>query len=559
MVKKRKVVFKSYCQNQDFLLPKNIDEFVTPGHMARLISDIIDCMNIDDIVRTYHGGGTSSYDPRMLLKVWCLGFVNKTYTCRLLAKELRENLTFMWVSGNQRPDFHTLNNYRLRLGKGMKVIFKEIVQYGIETGIITGKDVFVDHTKKAANANKHKVVWRKQVEKQSKKIDDELDGLFDYIDQLNKEEQEVFGNKDLPEQERTGFDQEQVKKIVDKINEKMKCGKLPLEQGREAKKKVRRAKELVERKQEYKNKKVILGTRNSYSKTDTDAVAMMMKDKITIRPAYNEGVAVENGFILGYVINDNCADNVSFKQLMDSTIDNLNKIPENGHADSAYGNEENHAYFEEKGINNFLKYNMYHIEKTKKWNEKMRFNNFKYDKQQDEFTCKNNVKLELFQTYEEKTATGFARHLKQYRAQTGHCTTCPFRASCTKSDARTLEVSWNGERLKQQAKVNLESEKGLELRKRRGNEVESVFGDEKLNKDKQRYVLRGIPKVTIEAGLYYISHNLRKLHTFLTKKENKTPLTKKNRGSSNTAIQIFTTSSNLNNFLDNPEHNTKPC
>ena len=200
----------------------------------------------------------------------------------------------------------------------MKVIFKEIVQYGFAAGIIDGKDVFVDHTKKAANANRYKVVWRKQVEKQSKNIDEELDKLFDYVDQLNNEEAEVFGNKDLPEQERTGFDKEQVKKIVERINEQMKNGKLSLEKGREAKKNVRRAKELVEKKQEYKNKKAILGNRNSYSKTDTGAVAMMMKDKLTIRPAYNEGVVVENGFVLGYVISNNCADNVSFKSLMNS-------------------------------------------------------------------------------------------------------------------------------------------------------------------------------------------------------------------------------------------------
>ena len=54
--------------------------------------------------------------------------------------------------------------------------------------------------------------------------------------------------------------------------------------------------------------------------------------------------------------------------------------------------------------------------------------------------------------------------------------------------------------------------KGVELRKRRGNEVESVFGDQKLNKLKRRYHLRGMPKVKIEAGLYYAAHNMRRIH-----------------------------------------------
>lgn len=52
--------------------------------------------------------------------------------------------------------------------------------------------------------------------------------------------------------------------------------------------KVRRTKELLDKKRQYETKKGILGTRNSYSGTDTDSVAMMMKDKLTIRPAYNE-------------------------------------------------------------------------------------------------------------------------------------------------------------------------------------------------------------------------------------------------------------------------------
>lgn len=524
---KKKVIFKPYCTEQDLLLPKKVSDFVTPGHIACLLSDIIDKMDIEAIIETYKGGGTSSYNPRMLLKVWCLGFIYKTYTCRQLAKDLRENLVFMWMSGNQCPDFRTLNNFRLRLGKGIKVIFKEIVQYGISTGIIKGEDVFVDHTKKAANANKHKVVWRKQVEKQSKKIDEELDELFDYIDQLNKEEEKTFGDKDLPEQERTGFDQEQIKKIVDRVNEKMKSGKMLVEEGREAKKKVRRAKELVERKQEYENKKAILGKRKSYSKTDTDAIAMMMKDKLTIRPAYNEGIAVENGFVLGYVISDNCADNVSFKPLMNETIYHLGKRPENANGDSAYGTEDNYTYLEENGINNFLKYSAFH--KSTKPNQKMQREDFTYDQTKDEFTCKNNIKLKLVNKVEETSTTGYTRTIHEYRAEPGHCTTCPFRPACTKSEARYLEVSWNAERLKAQARENLESEKGIELRKRRGNEVESIFGDSKLNKGKQRYLLRGLKKVNIEAGLYYLAHNLRKIHVFLFQKKTKIELIKEEK------------------------------
>jgi len=510
---KPKVVFKLYTQNQQFLLPKNIDDFIGPGHIARLVSTIIDKMDIQFITDTYKGGGTSSYNPRMMLKSWILAFINRIYSCRLVAKNLRENLAFIWISGNQTPDFHTLNDFRLRLKDDIKKIFKQIVLYGIKAGIIEGNDVFVDHTKAEANANKHKIVWRKQVENQSAKIDAELDELFKYIDKLNEDEEKIFGDKDLPEQERNSFNEEKVKEIIDKINKNAKEEKITRDDGREQRKKVRRTRDLLERKQTYKLKKRILNGRNSFSKTDPDAIAMMMKDKLTIRPAYNEGVAVENGFILDYVIDDNCGDSVSFIPLMDGVIDNLEKVPENTNSDGAYGNEENHAYLEKKKIGNFLKFNLYHKEKSKAWREKrIRFTDFTYNKEKDEFTCPNNTVLSFLEEKERKTKTGHKQKFKVYQVPENSCAGCPFKEKCTRSNTRTLQVSWNAERLKDIARKNLNSEKGKELRKRRGNEVESVFGDQKLNKLKRRYHLRGLPKVKLEAGLYYISHNIRRIH-----------------------------------------------
>lgn len=515
----RKIVFKPYSQNQQFLLPKNIDDFIGPGHIARLVSAIIDQMDIQFVVDTYEGGGTSSYDPRMMLKTWILGFINRIYSCRLVAKSLRENLAFIWISGNQTPDFHTLNNFRLRLKDDIKKVFKQIVQYALEQGIIQAKDVFVDHTKNEANANKHKMVWRKQVEKQSTRIDEELDELFKYIDELNEKEEKIFGNKDLPEQERAGFDDEKVKQIIDEINKNVKEEIIDREKGREQRKKVRRTKQLLERKEQYKQKKKVLNGRNSYSKTDHDAVAMMMKDKLTIRPGYNEGVAVENGIVLNYVISDNCADNVSFIPLMEGVIDNLAKTPENTNADGAYGNEENHGFLEEKKIGNFLKFNSYHKEKSPTWRDKrIRFQDFIYDEKNDEFTCPNKVTLSFLEERERVTKTGYKQKCKIYQVPEGACIGCKFREKCTKSKTRSLQVSWKAERLKQQARENLNSDKGKELRKRRGHEVESVFGDEKLNKLKRRYHLRGLKKVNLEAGLYYISHNMRKIQTLLKRK-----------------------------------------
>jgi len=68
------------------------------------------------------------------------------------------------------------------------------------------------------------------------------------------------------------------------------------------------------------------------------------------------------------------------------------------------------------------------------------------------------------------------------------------------------------EEYKRQARENLHSEQGKQLRKRRSIEIESCFGDIKHNMGFRRFHLRGIKKVKAEFALIAMSHNLRKLH-----------------------------------------------
>ena len=64
-----KVVFKEYNQGQSTLFPMSLDSKVPSNSSVRLLSQIVDKLDISDVIDTYDGGGTSAYHPRMLLKV----------------------------------------------------------------------------------------------------------------------------------------------------------------------------------------------------------------------------------------------------------------------------------------------------------------------------------------------------------------------------------------------------------------------------------------------------------------------------------------------------------
>jgi len=81
-----------------------------------------------------------------------------------------------------------------------------------------------------------------------------------------------------------------------------------------------------------------------------------------------------------------------------------------------------------------------------------------------------------------------------------------------KPDAnRRIYINRRLNELREIARKNLESEKGKEMRSKRPEEVESVFGNIKGNFGVRRFLLRGLEKVKIEWGLYSIAHNMRKM------------------------------------------------
>lgn len=65
----RKVVFKTYNQDQLSLLPPSYDDLVPKNHPVRIVNAIVDQLDISRLEKGYKGGGTSSYHPRMILKV----------------------------------------------------------------------------------------------------------------------------------------------------------------------------------------------------------------------------------------------------------------------------------------------------------------------------------------------------------------------------------------------------------------------------------------------------------------------------------------------------------
>lgn len=95
-----------------------------------MVNAAIEKMDLSALLAQYKGGGTSSYHPKMLMKVLAYAYTQQLYSSRKIAKALRENIYFMWLSGNQQPDFRTINRFRSEV---VKEVIEDIFTYSFHS------------------------------------------------------------------------------------------------------------------------------------------------------------------------------------------------------------------------------------------------------------------------------------------------------------------------------------------------------------------------------------------------------------------------------------------
>lgn len=93
------------------------------------------------------------------------------------------------------------------------------------------------------------------------------------------------------------------------------------------------------------------GNRNSYSKTDTDATFMHVKEDSMmngqLKPAYNVQAAVSNQMIISYDVFQNPTDTKTFIPLV-KKMNHEGTLGSVVIADMGYGFKANYRFFEDK-------------------------------------------------------------------------------------------------------------------------------------------------------------------------------------------------------------------
>ena len=178
--------------------PPSIDEYVSQDNQVRVIDDYVELLDMVELSFTKSAlnlaDGQPAYHPKLLLKIYIYGYLNKIRSSRKLELEIKRNIEMMWLCANLKPSAKTISNFRKENAKPLKKVFREFVLLCKNIDLITGEIVAIDGAFLRANASKNRLISKKTVVADLKEVDEKIDAYLKAMKFADKEDENT-GNK----------------------------------------------------------------------------------------------------------------------------------------------------------------------------------------------------------------------------------------------------------------------------------------------------------------------------------------------------------------------------
>ena len=459
--------FKPVNNDQLFLLPPSVEDFVPTDHLARVIKEVVETIDVSTIESRYSHLGQKSYHPHLLLKLLFYGYSIGIRSGRKIAAACESDTAFMYLANMYRPDFRTINDFRKDNIEFVQTAFVHIVQLCKALGMCKAGLLIIDSTKLKANASADKSKTKEQYEQWLERIESDVKGMLQEAEQTDSNEDAQYGNNrgdELPEELRSK------QKLKDKIQQAL---------------------QLIKKDKDRINL--------------TDNEAKYMKGNGTIDIHYSCQTAItEDGVIVSAHTTNQCSDRTQTVQVAAQAEQISGQIYSDVLADSGYASYDNYEEFEKQKKNIYIPDQQMNMEAEKAQNPYHR-NHFIYDEEKDCFICPENKILPFYST---------SIH-KRFKAQNNvyickDCPSCEKQSLCTKGKYRQICIEQR-EWMRKKIRNRLNSIEG-KIKYLTRMRIESVFGNIKHNLNYVHLYLQGIKKTTAEWQLICIGHNLKKIH-----------------------------------------------
>ncbi len=497
--------YKRYDFSQSMLIPVFFEEQLMPGTLEFAIHTLVETrmdMSIFDDNYQNDETGRRAYNPKILLKVVLFAYSHGLISSRRIERACRENVTFMALSDNQRPDHSIIAAFVSSMRDEILPLFRDILLVCEQEMLLGGTFFALDGVKLPSNASKRWSGTLSDIGKKKEKIEQKVTQLL---------EEQITADKD------EGTD------LGDVLSREKQIAKLRKQAGR------------IEKWLAENDAKIGANGRELQSNITDNESAKMMTSHGTIQ-GYNAQALVdkEHQVILHAEAFGNGQDNQHLAPMVDGAKDNLKKIGQAEDyfedkiftADTNYHNqstlekcqdEKLDAYIPDRKFRTrdkrFATQDRYQPKKDKKFV----LQDFKYHETDDCYLCPNGkiLKLKVKRLIQDRNI------YRRYMADAEDCSRCSMKSRCIRrknAKRRTLDVPIGAEEnnFSKAMLEKVDSDRGRKIYPQRMAIVEPVFANIRSQKRMDRFTLRGKIKVNIQWMLYCMVHNIEKITNYAT-------------------------------------------
>ena len=148
--------YKHYSYSQRVLLPVSLEEQLIPGTLEFAIHTLVETRLNTSIFDGRHNNdetGCPAYNPKVLLKVVLLAYSRGITSSRKIERACRENVLFMALSCNQRPDHSTIAEFVSSMKNEILPLFRDVLLVCEEMKLLGGTTFALDGCKLPSNAS----------------------------------------------------------------------------------------------------------------------------------------------------------------------------------------------------------------------------------------------------------------------------------------------------------------------------------------------------------------------------------------------------------------------
>jgi transposase len=453
-------------RGQITLFPALLDDYVAEDNPVRAVDVFVDELDLDKLGFSVQplDTGRPGYHPRIMLKLYIYGYLNRIPSSRRLERECQRNIEMIWLTGQLAPDFKTIADFRKDNGKAIREVCREFVALCRKLDLLSAASVAIDGSKfKAINA-RDKNFTEAKMKRRLERIDE---SIARYLSQL--ETADRHGDA-VPE---------------------AKVARL--------KAKIEKLKEEIVRLNAI-NAEMMKSEDEQISLTDPDARSMATSGKDTGIVGYNVQIAVDtqHHLIVAHEVTNVGTDRHQLANMAAQARDEMAVEALDVVADRGYYEGGEIMACEQAGITVTLPKPM-----TSGAKAAGRFGkqDFIYVAADDVYRCPAGERLSYhFQSVER------GKTIRRYWAST--CETCALKARCTTGPERRIS-RWEHEAVLEKVQVRLDH--NLDAMGVRRQTAEHPFGTIKCWMGATHFLTKTLPKVATEMALNVLAYNMKRV------------------------------------------------